>query len=262
MAGAPLVQSGRPKKEQQRAHMPRPRYEIADVPQHVVQRGNDRQRTFADDRDYEVYLRWLAQGLQRYRCDLHAYVLMANHVHLLITPRVPRAISRVMQLLGSRYVRHYNARHGRTGTLWEGRHWSSLVASGRYFMTCSRYIELNPVRAGLVQDPAAFRWSSYQHNALAHRDLILTPHPEYAELGDDPAARAASYRLLFEDALDEATLEDIRTSARESRAFGSEAFKDEIERRLARPVRRLRPGRRPSPENYCSERQFDFELQL
>jgi putative transposase len=242
--------------------MPRRRYEIADVPQHVVQRGNDRQRTFADDRDCEAYLRWLAQGLHRYCCDLHAYVLMDNHVHLLMTPRRPKAISRVMQVLGSQYVRYYNGRHGRTGTLWEGRHWSSLVASGRYFMICSRYIELNPVRAGVVANPAAFRWSSYRHNALAQADFVVTPHPEYAQLGDDPGARAAAYRLMFEEALDEPTLEDIRRSAREGRAFGSEAFKDDIERRLARPVRRLRPGPRPSRENCSSELQFGGKLQL
>lgn len=242
--------------------MPRRRYEIADVPQHIVQRGNNRQRTFADDRDCEAYLRWLAQGLEHYRCDLHAYVLMGNHVHLLMTPRVPKAISRVMQVLGSRYVRYYNGRHGRTGTLWEGRHWSSLVASGRYFMACSRYIELNPVRAGLVADPAAYRWSSFRHNALAQADVVLTPHPEYAELGDNPDARATAYRVLFGEALDESTLDDIRRSARECRAFGSEAFKDDIERRLARPVRQLRPGPRSSRENYSSERQVDFKLQL
>ena len=233
--------------------MPRRRYEIADVPQHVVQRGNDRQRTFSDDRDCEAYLRWLAEGLQHYRCDLHAYVLMDNHVHLLMTPRRPKAISHVMQALGSRYVRYYNGRHGRTGTLWEGRHWASLVASGRYFMTCSRYIELNPVRAGLAIDPATYRWSSYRHNALAHADAVLTPHPEYAELGDNADARARSYRLLFEEALDGSMLDDIRKSARECRAFGPDAFKEDIERRLGRPVRRLRPGPRPCRKNYSSE---------
>ena len=225
--------------------MPRMRrYEIVDIPQHVVQRGNNRQETFRDDRDRRLYSEWLSEVSRRYACEVHAYVLMTNHVHLLMTPRRPKAIARLMQVLGSKYVRHYNDRHGRTGTLWEGRYHASLVASGRYFLICSRYIELNPVRARLVDHPADYPWSSYGRNALARSDRLVTEHPEYTELGGGGRERAKAYRRLFDGQIEPIVVDEIRRNLKECRVFGPEAFKDEMETRLQRPVRRIKPGPR------------------
>ncbi|MBA8885076.1 transposase [Dokdonella fugitiva] len=156
-----------------------PRIEFADIPQHVVQRGNDRQPCFLEDADYRRYLRGLQEAALDHGCHIHAYVLMTNHVHLLLTPTTVGAVSRMMQQLGRGYVGYFNTAHHRSGTLWEGRFKSNLVDSERYLLTCYRYIEMNPVRAGMVEEPGAYRWSSYGHNASGGPDAIVTPHPIY-----------------------------------------------------------------------------------
>ena len=229
--------------------MPRVRrYELTDLPQHVIQRGNNRQATFFEAGDYRLYLRWLAEAAVQEACDIHAYVLMTNHVHLLVTPRRPMAIGRMMQSVGRRYVRHVNDRYGRSGTLWEGRHRASLVASGQYLMTCHRYIELNPVRALLVRNPADYPWSSHRHNAWAEPDNVISQHGEYSALGPTWTERAAAYRDLFADEMDAAMLDQVRRNVQECRPFGPEQFKDEVERLLGRRVRPGKGGRprRPS----------------
>jgi len=143
----------------------KPRVFLQGVAQHVVQRGNNREPCFFAEADYQFYLECLAESATKYACQLHAYVLMTNHVHLLVTPENESSLSGMMQSLGRRYVRYVNHTYKRTGTLWEGRYKSSLVQSENYLLTCSRYIELNPVRANMVETPAEYRWSSYGHNA-------------------------------------------------------------------------------------------------
>src|SRR5687768_4695644 len=157
----------------------RPRLRMSGVPQHVIQRGNNRQATFFAEEDYRFYLACLQEAARKHDCAIHAYVLMTNHVHLLVTPQGPDAMSLVMRDLGRRYVQYINFTYGRSGTLWEGRFKSILVDAQRYFFTCCRYIELNPVRAGMVAHPEEYRWSSHCFNALGHEDHLLSAHHEY-----------------------------------------------------------------------------------
>jgi putative transposase len=166
--------------------MPRPpRYNVAGVPQHVVQRGNNRQATFLDEADYRVYKDCLRAATDKHGCDVHAYVLMSNHVHLLLTPRQDGGPAKAMQSIGRRYVRHVNDRRGRTGTLWEARYRAALIESEPHLLSCTRYIELNPVRAGMVRDPADYPWSSYRHHALGEPDDVVTDHPPFSGAGAD-----------------------------------------------------------------------------
>jgi len=181
---------------------------------HIVQRGNNRSVCFRSASDRRVYLVMMFEALRRSRCLLHAYALMRNHVHLLLTPTDPRGPARLMQRVGRRYVRYFNRRYGRTGTLWEGRFRSSIVDSERYFFTCSRYIELNPVRAGFVGAPELFRWSSYRHNALGDDDRLITPHALYRALGERDEIRRTAYRALFQQAIPECELHSIRRAVR------------------------------------------------
>jgi putative transposase len=210
--------------------MPRPlRYDVVGVPQHVIQRGVNRQRTFFSRRDCHRYLGWLARAARECACEVHAYVLMTNHVHLLVTPQEPMAIAAMMQSLGRRYVRYVNGVRDRTGTLWEGRYKASLVATGSYLWACYRYIELNPVRAGMVAAPGHYRWSSFHRNFAGRHDPVVIEHPEYTELGDDVVARAAVYGRLFDEGLEDATVRDIRQRLDRCDPYGSEAFKRELE---------------------------------
>ena len=146
--------------------MPRkPRFNIVGIPQHVIQRGNNREPCFYSEQDYQRYLKDLSDSAKKHDCRIHAYVLMTNHVHLLVTPMVEHGISNMMQALGRRYVYYINKNYQRSGTLWEGRYKASLIDNERYLLTCMRYIELNPVRAKMVEHPGEYPWSSYQANA-------------------------------------------------------------------------------------------------
>jgi putative transposase len=179
--------------------MPRPpRIAPAGIPLHIVQRGVNKQRCFFGPHDNRLYLTALAACSRRYCVDVHAYVLMTNHVHLLVTPREEGAASRMMQQLGRRYVGFFNKRHDRTGTLWEGRFRSSQVLSDRYLFACYRYIEMNPVRAGITASPDRYYWSSYGANALGEQDDLITPHELWSDLGATPGARCERYRRMFE----------------------------------------------------------------
>lgn len=225
--------------------MPRPpRYELVGIPQHVIQRGNNRQATFFADEDYRAYLGWLGEAAERHGCAIHAYVLMTNHVHLLLTPQVAGAIGKVMQSLGRRYVQYINASYRRSGTLWEGRYKASLIDSERYLLTCYRYIELNPVRAGMVEEPGQYRWSSYRWHGQGQVDPLIADHGEYWALGRDGNARQVAYRELFRDALDPKAVDDIRAALNQCRLCGSERFTNEIEAALQR---RVRPGKAGRP---------------
>lgn len=193
--------------------MPRSRrLDPTGVPQHVLQRGNNRAACFFGDVDRRFYLNCLSESAALRGCSIHAYVLMSNHVHLLVTPQKPRAIGAMMQDIGRKYVRILNALHGRTGTLWEGRFKSSLIDSERYLLACHRYIEQNPVRAGMVSSAAEFPWSSHRHYLGNDKSGFLAPHFLFHGLGTDLDSRRAAFRELFKVALDEKSLSQIRAA--------------------------------------------------
>jgi putative transposase len=224
--------------------MPRDRrLDLPGVPQHVVQRGNDRQPCFFRDADYLRYLQDLREASLKHGCRVHAYVLMTNHVHLLLTPDAPGAIGKMMQALGRRYVRYINDALGRTGTLWEGRYKASLVDSERYALACYRYIELNPVRAGMVADPAAYRWSSHRCNGLGEESALVTPHAAYTSIAPQPVERLHLYRALVAQGLPEEDMAAIRLYTQRQRALGSSRFQQQIERQLQRRAGIGVPGR-------------------
>lgn len=231
--------------------MPRqPRLDLARIPQHVVQRGNDRQPCFFTDIDRVRYLQDLREIAMREGCNVHAYVLMTNHVHLLMTPTASGQVARVMQSLGRRYVRYINDRYRRTGTLWEGRYKSSLVDRETYLLHCYRYIELNPVRARMTADPLDYAWSSHAHNAFGRDDPLIHPHPTYLALGRTDQERQRAYRALAVEDLSQDHLDAIRIHLQRQHALGSERFRTAIEAQLSRragPAKIGRP-RKKSPE--------------
>jgi putative transposase len=216
---------------------------------HVVQRGNNRLPCFFHDDDCSTYRQSLQESSAAFGVHIHAYVLMTNHVHLLLTAQAPLAVSKMMQALGRRYVRYINGVYRRTGTLWEGRFKSSLIDTRRYLLTCYRYIELNPVRAAMVASPADYRWSSYAHNALGKTDYLVTPHSEYTALAESDNERCAAYLALFKEVIDTDELAAIRAHVEQERALGSLRFQAEIEAALARCVHVRGPGRPRRKEN-------------
>jgi len=206
---------------------------LPETPLHLVQRGNNRGTCFQFLGDARRYLEFLDEARKLNQVDIHAYVLMTNHIHLLATPRSdPEGISQMMKQLGQRYAQYFNHRHQRTGGLFEGRYHSCLIGEEAYLFACYRYIEMNPVRAGMVKEPAEYRWSSYHANALGVADPLVVPHSAYLASGQDPSARQRQYRRLFMDPLSAATLEDIRHQTRSGHAFASEAFRDRLAQRL------------------------------
>ncbi len=212
--------------------MPRqPRYDLPGLPQHVIQRGNNRQAVFFDEGDCRRYLDDLNEVAEKTGCQIHAYVLMTNHVHLLVTPMASRGISRLMQGLGRRYVAYVNGAYKRTGTLWEGRYKASLVAEDDYLLSCMRYIELNPVRAGMVAHPGDYRWSSYVWNVAGRgEDVGITPHACYQALGHEEGSRRHAYRELFRRSLDAAQIHQIRVATNSCLVLGNERFREEVAR--------------------------------
>src|SRR2546423_1443883 len=195
--------------------MPRTaRIVISQVSLHVVQRGHDQQDCFFNESDYLAYLDYLREFAERFGCSVHAYCLMTNHVHLLMTPRTANACSQVMKFTGQYYVNRINRRLERSGTLWEGRFYSCIVPSERYALTCYRYIELNPVDAGMVRHPGQYRWSSYTVNASPGSNDFLAQHGAYETLGLDAVTRATAYAALFDLPLDAKLVDDIRKATR------------------------------------------------
>jgi putative transposase len=232
--------------------MPRqPRYFLAGMPLHVIQRGNNRQPTFCSEDDFTRYRSDLLDAADRNRLAIHAYVLMPNHVHLLVTPEFPSSLPKTMQAVGRRFVPYFNAQYSRTGTLWEGRYRATAIEDERYLLTCMRYVELNPVRADLVKAPAEYAYSSHRANAWGVDDALICPHALLIALGATAAERGASYRALFNDALPQATLDAIRDATNKGWALGVKSFHDRIERATERrcaPLPRGRPrGRKSSP---------------
>ena len=224
----------------------RARLVIPGVPLHIIQRGNNRHACFLADRDYLVYLSMLQACASLAHCTIHAYVLITNHVHLLVTPASSNSPGQLMKALGQRYVQYINRRYGRTGTLWEGRFRSCIVDDERYFLICQRYIELNPVRAKMVDHPRQHPWSSYRANAEGVSDQLLTPHHLYLLLAHESAERQAVYRDLFRDELPSEELEFIRRATNGNFALGDARFVRHAADVLAQYVEPRRAGRRRS----------------
>jgi len=207
--------------------MPRmPRFFAEGVPQHVVQRGNDRRPIFLELEDYAHFLACLLSAVRKHGAAIHGYVLMTNHVHLLMTPTTATTIPKAMQSTFSRYVTYFNARNQRTGTLLESRYRAAIVDDEHYLVACMRYIELNPVRAGLVTHPAEYRWSSFRANAFGAPDDLLTPHPAFRALGVSRDDRGTAYVDLFRGAMPDADLDLIRDATQHAWAIGGKGFRE------------------------------------
>jgi len=227
------------------ANMPRQsRLVLPQVATHIVQRGNNKDVTFLVESDYLVYMHHLRDLAGKLECAVHAYCLMTNHVHLLVTPTSREACISLMRNLGQRYVQYFNRCHYRTGTLWEGRFRSCVAESSRYVLACYRYIEMNPVRAGMVAAPQDYRWSSHSGNIGVREDPLLSPHPEFSALAADRGARWTAYRDLFVGQLDPLLLEEIRNSTNAGYPLAGESFKVTI---AEMTKRRLAPGKSGRP---------------
>jgi putative transposase len=198
------------------------------IPVHVIQRGNNRQTLFTCDSDIAAYAHWLGDGAERFSVEVQGWVFMTNHVHLLVKPQKEHAVSRLMQSMGRRYVAFINYSYARSGTLFEGRFRSCLVQEERYFLTCLRYIELNPVRAGMVRDPGDYRWSSYRAHAFGAPAKFWTPNELYLSLGSSPATRQETWRALVGEVLDMDTISRIRHCANTGLVLGTENFRNQI----------------------------------
>jgi len=221
----------------------KPRFFIPGVPIHAIQRGNNRQAIFFEQADYRWYLNWLKVAADKYHCQIHAYVLMTNHVHLLVTPGNSDSLGRLFQYVGRYYVSYINKTYGRTGTLWEGRYKANIIDQESYLLNCYRYIELNPVRAGMVDIPENYPWSSYRVNALQGVDSLLRPHQIYLQMGKIESVRKLAYRNLFKTDLDITVLDDFRACLQSGTPLGSEKFKDKIESVLKTSVGQVKRGR-------------------
>lgn len=224
--------------------MPRkPRFYLPGLPVHAVQRGHSREAVFYEDADYRAYLDWLREGAERYKCAIHAYVLMTNHVHVLATPSDGEGISRMMQYVGRRYVPYINYQYGTSGSLWEGRYKASLVQEESYLLACMRYIELNPVRANMVNHPREYRWSSYRANGEGREDSMVTSHKVYVSLGRSADQRKEAYRALFKAHIDDDELNQIRAAWQTGTPLGNDHFKVQVEAKLKTKVGQSRRGR-------------------
>jgi len=223
-----------------------PRFVLPGQPHHLIQRGNNRSPIFFQDQNYQFFLDCLHDASERYLCRIHAYVLMTNHVHLLVSPEREEGLGRLMQSVGRRYVQGINRSYQRTGTLWEGRYRAVLIDSEQYVLTCYCYIELNPVRAKIVRHPSEYRWSSYRHHAEGKTNPIIHDHALYDALGRDIPSRCRAYRALFAHEPDEESLNGLREATNKGWVLGREDFKSEVEGSLKRCVGPLpRGGRRP-----------------
>jgi len=230
--------------------MPRqPRLRIAGLPFHVIQRGHNRSACFFSERDYQHYLHELLLQTRHHGVAVHAYVLMTNHVHLLMTPGLDDAIGQVMKVVGQRHTQFINRSRERSGTLWQGRFRSCLVDTDDYLLRCHQYIETNPVRAGMVGNPGTYPWSSYRFNALGEANPLLVRHPLAASLGRSPEEQRAAYRELFLDVLDPDLIARIRSTTNGGYALGSAAFMAKMAVALGRRVARQKTGPKKKAEN-------------
>jgi len=214
--------------------MPRkPRFFIPGLATHLVQRGNNRQAIFFEEADYKAYLSLMNEARDRFSCAIHAYVLMTYHVHLLGTPAEKTSVSKMMQYIGRHYVPYINRKYSRSGTLWEGRFRAAIIETSAYLLSCYRYIELNQVRAGMVQHPGEYPWSSFLKNGLQTEDGLITEHSEYLNLGESRTKRASNYRLLFNQPIPDEELSSVRNHTQSGTPLGNSKFREEIESALA-----------------------------
>jgi len=220
-----------------------PRLNLPNVAQHITQRGHNREACFANDEDCAAYMHHLREAAEKHEVAIHAFVLMTNHVHILATPKTADGVTKLMQGVGRNYVPYFNYVHGRSGTLWEGRYKSCLVASDAYLLECYRYIELNPVKPGLVDRAEDYRWSSHKSNAYGLPSTILTPHALYKKLGKNREERLEAYRRLFDAHQPKATKVEIETMLDKGLVLGNDSFKKQVEKLLGRNVRPRKAGR-------------------
>lgn len=231
----------------------RPRLKLAGIPLHIIHRAKNRSACFHADDDYRFYLEHLERLCEEERVFLHAFVLMTSHVHLLLTPETVDGASRLMKRLGQRYVQHINQSYQRSGTLWDGRFRSCPVDADAYLLGCQRYIELNPVRTGMVAHPGDYPWSSYRANAHGEVLVRLNPHPAYLQLGKDDASRREAYRELFLERMESTLVAEIRDATNSGFCLGNERFKTEVSRMLQRRVTPGKPGRPRKLETAAQE---------
>ncbi len=221
-----------------------PRLVVPRMPHQLVQQGVDEKEIFRDAEDYAVLLKWLREAARQFKVALHAYALMPDHLHLLVTPADETGMGKMMQWLGRHYVPYFNHKYQRVGTLWQGRYRATVIDPERYLLTCMRYIELNPVRASLVVDPAAWRWSSCAHHVGMQSDPVITDHALYWSLGNTPFQREATYKALLELALTSEEVQALQEATRKGWVLGSDRFKADLEKQVQR---RVQPGRRGRP---------------
>lgn len=221
----------------------------AGMPLHIMQRGNNKQPCFWDDQDRAVYIQRLLSALNEHSVALHAYVLMDNHIHLLATANCNKGIGGMMKQLSQRYVQYVNKRYDRSGGLWEGRYKSCLIQSDSYLLNCYRYIELNPVRAGLVVKPADYVWSSYKQNAEGVTNRLITAHSSYLALNQCPNQRLTSYRNFVEQGLSSDSTEKITNCLEKEQAYGTNAFINWAEKKFNRTLTAKARGRPPQQTN-------------
>ncbi len=220
-----------------------PRYTIINQPQHIIQRSRSGQSLFFEEQDYQYYHDCLEAAAYNYRLKVHAYVLLPDRVHILASPGYHDSISRTVQSIGRNYVQYYNECYNGAGTLWEGRYRATVIDEKPYLLTCCRYIELNPVRAGLVKKPKDYRWSSYAHNALCQTDEMITAHREYQRLGKTERERCEAYRAMFKHKLSNTTVREITESALKGWALGDNRFAARMEKLSGRRASQLPKGR-------------------
>jgi putative transposase len=220
-----------------------PRLTVAGYPHHLIQRGNNRQAIFSTSADYETLLAMLDEHAHKAGVAIHAYVLMSNHFHLLATPETVEGIPQMMQAVGRRYVRYFNQRQARTGTLWEGRYKSTLIQAERYLLACMAYIDLNPVRAGIAVEPGDYPWSSHGHYVGLRNDKLVSPHALYWELGNTPFARDAAYAELVRAGISREQQRVLTESALRGWALGEADYVADLQKRTQRRVTKTQAGR-------------------
>jgi putative transposase len=221
-----------------------PRLVVPHQPHHVIQYGNNGQAVFRDDDDYSTFRGWLREAAKQFKVSVHAYVLLPDQIDLLMTPSDPLGMGRLMQWMGRYYVPYFNRKYDRAGTLWQGRYRATVIDADRYFMTCTRYIELYPVHLGLVADPADYRWSSYAHHSGMALDPLVTDHPLYWGLGNTPFDREIVYRTLLEQALTTDEISIVQEATVKGWVLGSEKFKLDLAKQTKR---RISPAKRGRP---------------
>ncbi|WP_420474818.1 transposase [Noviherbaspirillum sp. ST9] len=220
-----------------------PRLVVPNQPHHIIQSGNDRQVVFRDAEDYAAFLGWLKEASRQFKVAVHAYVLMPNHLHLLVTPADEAGLGRMMQWIGRHYVPYFNGKYSRTGTLWQGRYRATVVDSEQYFLLCSRYIESHPARAGLVSSAEEYAWSSISHHLGVRPDPIITDHPVFWALGNTPFDREANYKALLDLGISQREADALTQATLKGWPLGSERFKEALAKQVSRRVTPAKRGR-------------------